>query len=147
MEELGLMERFADPALFDSLTFGEKVAGGLVTTLMGMGTTFVILILLWWIIAAMAKIMKTGAPKKEKPVKAVQVPLEKSDAASAAASVPASETGSGAETVAVIMAAIAAYEGTDYVNNLIIRRINRLSGNRTAWSAAGSADCIESRKF
>ena len=41
------MERFADPTLFESLTFGEKVAASLVTTLMGMGTTFVILILLW----------------------------------------------------------------------------------------------------
>ena len=31
---LGLMERFANPELFEGLTFAEKMAGGAVTLLM-----------------------------------------------------------------------------------------------------------------
>lgn len=58
MQELGLMERFADPALFESLTFGDKVAGSLVTTLMGMGTTFVVLTLLWGVIVFISGLIR-----------------------------------------------------------------------------------------
>lgn len=64
MQEFGLMERFADPALFETLTFGEKVAASLVTTLMGMGTTFVILILLWGCIAFISGIIRRSEQRK-----------------------------------------------------------------------------------
>jgi sodium pump decarboxylase gamma subunit len=63
MQELGLMERFANPALFESLTLGEKTVAGLVTTLMGMGTTFVILILLWGVIALISGIIRKSEQK------------------------------------------------------------------------------------
>jgi threonine/homoserine/homoserine lactone efflux protein len=49
---LGLMERFANPELFEGLTFAEKMAGGAVTLLMGMGITFIVLMILWGCIAA-----------------------------------------------------------------------------------------------
>ena len=54
---MGLMEKFSDPALFGSLSFGEKMAGSAVTMLMGMGITFVILCILWGFVAVMGRMM------------------------------------------------------------------------------------------
>lgn len=144
MQELGLMERFADPALFESLTFGEKISGGLVTTLMGMGTTFVILTILWFIIAMTSKlIIKSEAKAKT----ALETPAAAPVAAPAAPAPVAEAQASNDELVAVLMAAIAASAGQDYVNKLRISKISRVSGSRPAWNMAGSADLIDSRKI
>ena len=149
MQELGLMERFADPALFESLTTGELWQGGLITTLMGMGTTFVILILLWGIIAFISGIIKKTEQKKSTPAQSVGV-----IGAASATETPVSQltavsvpTDSGQELIAVLMAAIAASQGDEVASKLRIRKINRISGNRTTWNTAGSADCIDSRRF
>ena len=52
---MGLMDKFSDPSLFDSLSFGDKMAGSAITMLMGMGITFVVLMLLWGVFALMGK--------------------------------------------------------------------------------------------
>ncbi|MGI6733823.1 MAG: OadG family protein [Anaerovoracaceae bacterium] len=151
MQELGLMERFADPTLFESLTFGEKVAASLITTLMGMGTTFVILILLWGVIALTSGFFKRSEQKKSQPQPAASVStIGEAPAVEKVAPQPvtvSTSSESGQELVAVIMAAIAASQGNEVISNLRIRKINRISGNRTPWNVAGSADCIESRKI
>ena len=54
---MGLMDKFSDPSLFDSLSFGDKMAGSAITMLMGMGITFVVLMLLWGVFALMGKCM------------------------------------------------------------------------------------------
>ncbi len=149
MQELGLMERFADPVLFESLTTGEKLTGGLITTLMGMGTTFVILFLLWGIIAFISNIIRKADQKPNTPAQSSgtigtapggEAAVPKPVAASAIAE-------SGQEIVAVIMAAITASQGAEVASKLRIRKIERISGNRTPWNAAGSAECIDSRKI
>ncbi len=150
MQELGLMERFADPALFETLTIGEKTAAGLVTTLMGMGTTFAVLILLWGIIAFISGIIRRAEKKASAPALSAEAikaaPAEKIlTAKPQQAAVTADPSGN--ELAAVLMAAIAASQGQETVSKLVIRKIQRLSGNRTPWDTAGTADCIESRKF
>ena len=160
MEELGLMERFADPVLFDSLTNGEKAAAGLVTTLMGMGTTFVILILLWGIIAFISGIIRRAEQKSEAQALAKSVGLDvKSADAVAIGVIPAARTAAlqpeavsvsveaGQELIAVLMAAIAASSGEGEISKFKVRKIERISGFRTPWNTASTADCIESRKF
>lgn len=148
MQELGLMERFADPTLFDSLTMGEKMVASLVTTLMGMGVTFAILFLLWGIIAIMARIMKTGdnTPKKKAETANVSS-VSDGPTMTMGKQVSYAESGGSPELIAVIMAAIAAQEGLGDVGGLVIRKINRISGVQTAWRSAGSAECIDSRKL
>ena len=61
---MNLMERFADPALMPSMAVSEKLAGAGITTIMGMGVTFVVLFLLWGCLALMGKITVkfTGGP-------------------------------------------------------------------------------------
>ncbi len=135
---MGLMEMFADPRLMPDLSMGEKMLGSLITMCMGMGITFVILVLLWVIIAVMNKIMNKsdragGTPQVTAP------PVS----GAAAQSVNAADDGA---LIAVIAAAIAAAEGT-CVNNLVVRKIQRAAADLPSWAAAGTADCIESRKF
>ncbi|WP_312092571.1 OadG family protein [Aminipila sp.] len=139
--DLSLMEKFANPALFDSLSTGEKATGALITTCMGMGITFIVLILLWAVIYVMAKIVAkaegTFASKQSLSMAAQakgQGYTEKSDTEDA-------------ELVAAITAAITAYEGNSGLSagSFVVRRITRISGN--AWGNAGRTECLDSRKF
>ena len=86
MEELGWMERFADPVLFVSLTTGEKAAESLGTTLMGMGTTVMILILLWGIIAFISGIIRRAEQKAAAHALAKSVGLDVKSAGAVARS-------------------------------------------------------------
>ncbi|MBR6014787.1 MAG: OadG family protein [Firmicutes bacterium] len=141
--DLSLMEKFANPQYFDSLTLSEKMAGAGVTTLLGLGTTFMILCLIWLILSIMGKIM-TATGKKSAPAAAAAPAVP---AAAATAPAKSENLASDAELVAVITAAIAAYEGSGAANNLVVRSVQRVSGASTAWSRAGSADCLESRNM
>lgn len=137
---MGLMEKFADPSLIHSLSMGERLGGAGITTLMGMGITFVVLILLWLLLSVMAKVM---APKEGDKAPAAAAAAAPSGAESPA---PVVSEGVSEELVAVITAAIAASEGGS-ASHLVVRKISRVSGEATAWGLAGRADCIDSRKF
>ena len=100
--------------------------GSTVTMIMGLGITFTILLLIWLFIAIMGKVLgATGAKKKEAPAVAPA-------AAPAAAPAKAEPAESDDSLVAVIAAAVAAYEGSN-INNLVVRKITRLSGGQTPW--------------
>ena len=145
MENLSLMEKFANPELFDSLTMGEKAVGGGITTLMGMGVTFVILILLAGIIYVMARVLNT-TEKKPKGGEGLNVAEGKATAKPNQGAM-AQTTDNQGELIAVIMAAIASFEGNSVTSNLIIRKINRVAGPALAWNTAGQQECIASRKI
>ncbi len=139
---MGLMEKFADPSLFDSLGFGEKMLGSTVTMIMGMGITFCVLILLWAFVLLMGKFMsraQKGDKASEKTV-AAATPSE-------AAISQVAETSDQDVIAAVIAAAIAVYQENGGAGNLVVRKIRRVSGEITPWSNAAREDCIESRKF
>ena len=138
---MGLMDKFADPSLFEALSFGEKMTGSAITMLMGMGTTFVVLCLLWAFIAVMGKCMDRASKGDKASAQTVAA------ATPSAATVAAPAASNDAEIAAVIAAAIAAYEGSGKTGNLIVRKISRLSGETTLWTNAAREDCIESRKF
>ena len=90
---------------------------------------------------------KFTAPKGPKPAS-----TEKTQAAPTVTTVPITkveaENENKAELIAVITAAISAFEGQGgFKNNLIIRKISRVTGQTTAWANAGSVDAINSRRF
>ncbi|WP_027400183.1 OadG family protein [Anaerovorax odorimutans] len=147
--ELSLMQKFADPTLFDQLSNGDKAVAALITTIMGMGITFIVLILLWAMIAIMTKILDSLQKKPETVnlTSAQAVAEAKASTNTADLENKSDIKGENPELVAVIMAAIAASEGSDFKNNLVIRKINRIAGNPPVWAKAGGIDCIESRKF
>ncbi len=137
---MSLMEIFSNPELMHSLTFGQKMQASLITMIMGLGITFTVLILIWIFIAIMGRIL--GATTK-KPAAA---------AAPAAAPAPVETKAAPAEEasddslVAVIAAAIAAYQGAN-ANNLVVKKITRLSGENTPWGISGLEDRLETRKY
>lgn len=139
---MGLMDKFSDPSLFDSLSFGDKMAGSAITMLMGMGITFVVLMLLWGVFALMGKFMSSSAKKGDK---ASAAETKANATPSVAASAPAAKTDD--VLTAVIAAAIAAYQSEGGTGNLVVRKIQRLSGETTLWTNAAREDCIESRRF
>ncbi len=138
---MGLMEKFADPELFEGLSMGDKMAGSAVTMLMGMGITFIVLILLWGIFALMGKAMSATVAKGDKASGAAETK------ANATPSVAAPTPKTDDVLTAVIAAAIAAYQSDGGTGTLVVRKIRRLSGETTLWTNAAREECIESRRF
>lgn len=137
---MSLMEKFADPALIGTLTSGEKATGALITTFMGMGITFVVLILLWGTISLMNKAIAATA------VNAACLPI---NGLHPNTSLPAMQEDVQADEqlVAAITAAISAYEGARGGNGkLVVRKITRVKGQNSAWANAGTMDSIKTRK-
>lgn len=144
---MSLMDKFADPSLFTSLGFGEKMAGSAITMLMGLGVTFCVLLLLWAFIAIMGKCMDWASSAK-KGEKASKAETEAVATPSVAAAAPAAVSSNTDDVVAaVIAAAIAAYQSNGGTGNLVVRKISRISGETTLWASAAREDCIESRRF
>ena len=115
--------------------------GSTVTMIMGLGITFTILLLIWLFIAIMGKVLGAAEHKK----KAESAPAA---AAPAAAPAPAKAEPAAADDslIAVIAAAIAAYEGGS-ADNLVVRKITRLSGDMTPWESAANLARMETRKM
>ncbi|MEG2198956.1 MAG: OadG family protein, partial [Anaerovorax sp.] len=88
--------------------------GSLITTLMGMGITFVVLAVLWGLLSLMAKILKEGPKENVAPMSAT---VATGAAAVVGAGTPAQVTADDGQLVAVLMAAIVASEGVEYKNN------------------------------
>jgi len=141
---MGLMDKFANPELFETLSFGDKMLGSTVTMLMGMGITFLILLILWGFVALMGKFLGHGSKKAPASTPA---PTAAAPAAAAPASAPPSAASDDQIIAAVIAAAVAAYQGSGGTGTLVVRKITRLSGETTFWTNAGREECIESRKF
>ena len=135
---MSLMEIFSNPDVMHTLTFGEKMLASTITMIMGLGITFTVLILIWIFIAIMGKVLGTG--KKPAPAPAPAAAPAPTKAA------PAEEASDDSSLVAVIAAAIAAYEGAN-ANNLVVKRITRLSGDNTPWGVSGLEDRLETRKY
>lgn len=131
MQELGLMERFIDPALIGDLTLADKAIAGLITTLMGMGTTFAVLAMLWLVIFLISIVIRRSEGRIRP----------------AAEDIPADTIMEDRELVAVITAAIIAGQGIDVFSDIKIKKIRRVSGTQDLWNAAGNAETIENRKF
>ena len=109
---------------------GEKLAKAGMNTLMGMGVVFLVLIFISWIISMFKYInrFEAGMNKKEAPAaapapKAAPAPA----AAPALAAVPVQEAVSDdTELISVIAAAIAASEGKETAEGLVVRSIKRV---------------------
>ena len=146
---MSLMEMFANPATFDQLSMNDRLIGSAITAIMGMGTTFVVLTIIWIMIAIMAAIIRKSE-KRKKNKEAAHVSASSPSVAPTTVPVAAdaNTAGAGAEVIAVIAAAIAAYEGgcgSAPTSNLVIRKIVRAAGPTQAWDVAGRREAIESR--
>ncbi len=92
-----LLLNLADPQAIKTLSFMEKMAAGLVVSFLGMGITFIALIILQLIIGLLARFAATGSRE----------PLQKLAVDTAAAVDDTADQAEDEELVAVISAAIA----------------------------------------
>lgn len=110
-------------------SFSEMMAKAALNTLMGMGTVFVILILISLIISCFNFIPKIQEKFAKKPApKAAPAPVQ------TAAPVVAENLTDDLELVAVISAAIAASEGAAGTDGFVVRSIKR--ANTSKWQRA-----------
>lgn len=102
-----------------SLTFGEKMKNAGLNTLIGMGTVFCVLILLCLIISCFSIFPKLEAKFKNKPAAVIDQPI--------AQIIEKEEMSDDSELVAVISAAIAAYEASQggSSDGFVVRSIKR----------------------
>lgn len=142
---MSLMEIFTNPDTIHTLTFGQKMQGSLITMALGLGITFLVLILIWVFIAIMGRCIGGTGKKKEATAQAPAAAVATPSAAPVAPAAPASVSLKSDDTlIAVIAAAIAAQQGTS-ANNLVVKKITRLSGEETPWTAAGISARMDTR--
>ena len=131
-----LLASFANPDVIQSLSFSNKLLAGLITTILGMGITFVALIILQYIIEWMDKILNRQQ-KESTPATTGSIPKE-------SPAPPAESTRDDNELVAVIASVIAMKMKTS-VSNIVIKNIVKLEDHSPAWNRAGIIEQMSSR--
>lgn len=138
MENIALLDKFANPEMIHSLTFGEKMLATFYTTVLGMLITFSALIIIWIMTVLLSKFVQSVENRgkadivevKETPqaIKEVETVAEDDDE----------------ELVAVISAAVAASLNTS-IHNIVVTNIVRVNDATPSWGIAGRTDQLNSR--
>ena len=135
-----------------ALTMAEKFSLSGEMLIRGMGTVFMVLILLWLILKIFGSVFAgeetkaakqaeaARAPKKEAPKKAEPKPAPAPVAPAAPAQAPAPAAQDDRELIAVITAAIAAYQSASGQPNLPFRVVSFTRKNNASGWMGNSAD-------
>lgn len=110
-------------AINPTFTTGEKMVKAVLNTILGMGTVFIVLIFISYVISLLQHVNKIGAKKET-----VQEPQQTT---APVIEVPEEDEEDDCELVAVITAAIAASEGTA-PDGLVVRSIRKV-GRQNNW--------------
>lgn len=124
MSIVDLLALFSDPASLKNLSMSQKMTASLVTTLLGMGITFIALIVLQAVITIMAKV--TTTEKKMPAIGSEVVPDTSGN----------EETSISEEEVAAITLSLSMVLNRP-PGGLVIRRISRVEDTVSAWNRAG----------
>ena len=138
MENVGLLEKFADPAIMPTLTFGEKMLATFYTTVLGMLITFTSLILIWGLTLLLSKFVQSIENKGKANI--VEVKEEPKVVQEAQAIVEEDDE----ELIAVISAAVAASLNTS-IHNIVVSNIVRVNDATPSWGVAGRSEQMNSR--
>jgi len=133
-----LLASFANPDSIQSLSFPDKLLAGLITTMLGMGITFMALIILQFIISWMEKLIR---PSKEEPSTALSTKPTEKDAPEIK---PPERSHDDQELVAVIASVIAMKMKTS-VSNIVIKNIEKIEDRSPVWNQAGIIEQMNSR--
>ena len=127
--ETDLLSVFADPSKIESLTIMQRMWASLITTILGMGITFVVLIILQFVTSLFEKFSGPEEPKPAPKVKKTEAkPVVQADG----------------ELVPVIAASLATMLETP-TSNIVIRDIRRLEDRTSPWSRAGVVEQMQTR--
>lgn len=134
--ETDLLTAFADPEKLKEFTTTQRLWAGLITTILGMGITFVVLIVLQFVIGLFEKL--SGSEQKPTPA------LKPTPTAAAGKADEKPVTQSDDELVPVIAASIAMMLGTS-TGNIVIRDIKKMEDTSPTWRRAGIVEQMQNR--
>jgi len=137
--ETDLLSLFKDPATVETLSEAARFQAGLITTVVGMGITFVVLIVLMFVIGLFEKF---SGPDEPKPTPKGKSAPKAKPASAKAEEQSALRTDEG--LVAAITASIAMMLGTP-AGNFRIRDIRRVADTLPVWHRAGITDQMQTR--
>ncbi|GAB6106771.1 OadG family protein [Fusibacter bizertensis] len=143
---MNALENFKHAETFASMPLSEKIIATGYVILLGMGITFLALVLIWALTALMSKIIRSIENKSE--ISKVKGNVANGKAVetsklSQSVVVPATQTGD-LELVAVITAAIAAAMDTS-VSNIHVSSIKRINDTTPTWGRAGRSELMNTR--
>ena len=130
MSIVELLALFADPVALKELTMSQKMVASLVTTLLGMGITFLALIVLQVVTTLMARFVPGGRAVKKEEI----------DDAGTTAAEPGEELSQ--EMVAAISLSLAVMLQRS-PDTLIIKNVRKVGETAPAWSRAGMVEQME----
>jgi len=129
MEIVDLLAHFSDPASIKGLSVSQKMLASLVTTLLGMGITFVALVILQMVTSLLGKL----APEKKSSSTAL--PSDELPADKAAPNMDRNDE----ELVAAITSTLALLLEKP-ASSIVVKNITRIDKAAPAWSRAGITD-------
>jgi sodium pump decarboxylase gamma subunit len=134
-----LLENFKHADTFAQMTLGERLGATMYVILLGMGITFVALVLIWGMTALLSRFVQNIEKKSQPAV----MPAPKAPASAPAPAVAEAVEDPG-ELIAVISAAIAASMQTS-MHNIVVTRISRTGDDTPVWGQKGRSDIMNSR--
>lgn len=132
MDTMELMAKFADPETLKTLSALQRLMAGLITTVLGMGITFLALIILQFVIGLMARFSGVKAPVAEEFGPHPQ---------QVATAVADEQRQNNDQLVAAITVALAVQLGTT-ASNIVIRNIRKIEDHSPAWNKVGLAELM-----
>ena len=133
MDIVDLLAVFSDPETMKNLSSSQRLLAGLVTTVLGMGITFLALIVLQFVTALMGKL---SSPQAEITTPA-SAPADDAGSADTTANSRGEE-----ELVAAITTSIAMLLQTS-TTNIVISNIKKIEDTTPTWSKVGIAEQMQ----
>jgi len=137
---MNIVEIMRDSETFMSQPFSTKLAGCGVTIVLGLGITFLGLVVLMFSIKAMGAILTRAERKKASRAASAAVPVPAAPAVAPAQS--SSESEDEEELIAVITAAVAAMRGN---SSFVLKNVYRAPMS-TGWNTSAMNEAFDSRK-
>lgn len=130
MDTVELLAKFSDPEIIGTLSLSQRLLAGLITTILGMGITFLALIILQIVTSLFDKLTPahTAAQQPVPAPKPKPEPKQEHD-----------QKQQDEELVAAITVALATQLQTT-TSNIVIRNIRKLDDHSPTWNRVGIAE-------
>ena len=137
---MNVLDNFKQAETFELMSMSDKLLATGYVILLGMGITFIALVLIWFITVIMSKTIQK-LEKKNEPVSMIskEVEIKKLPTPALVASDDVDE-----ELVAVITAAIAAAMNTN-MHHIRVSNIKRIGDQTPTWGKIGRSDVMNAR--
>jgi len=141
---MNALDKFKHAETFANMPLNEKLVATGNVILLGMGITFLALVLIWALTVLMSKVIQSLEKSAETSKMKTSGASAKAPEAPKAPAVVAVEETDDLELVAVITAAVAAAMNTS-VNNIHVSSITRTNDTSPTWGRAGRSELMNTR--